>query len=101
MTPLLVLANAPSSHVSNLSAMHQSLEHDCPPDADATLRLTLRQALARDLNVSEHHAAVSATLRAFATIGHSSIATVKPATPTATIDTWWCIVAHTHALTAK
>lgn len=78
--------------------MHQSFDPERSNDADAALR----HALARDLNLPEQHAAVTATLTAFASIAceraaQSRTSSQSPATP----DTWWLLVAHTRALVAR
>lgn len=93
--------------------MHQSFDHLPPAETPAGLYQAMRRALARDLNLPERHAAVTATLTALAAVSQQRAAALsarsrpvrragKRAAPAAaTLDTWWCIVAHAHALTAK
>lgn len=77
--------------------MHQKIFPDDLPDAETTaLRQRLRHALARDLNLPERDPAVSATMKTF-----SVAAAATPDAAGATLDTWWCIVAHTHALVSR
>jgi hypothetical protein len=81
--------------------MHQSLESDTLSDLETfALRRRLRRALASDLNLPEDHQVVRATLVSFAFVETQRVSSAAPA-PAATIDTWWCIVAHTHAMTTR
>ena len=83
--------------------MHQPIENEILPAAEARLRQSLRQALARDLNLPEQHPAVIATLVTLSKLDRLHATETAPisANADATLDAWWCVVAHTHALTAK
>lgn len=84
--------------------MHQSLDHLDSPDAEtAALRDRIRRALACDLQLPEQHPAVTATMRTLAAAAEQHAVRVAPApvAVAATLDTWWCVVAHTRALTAR
>ena len=83
--------------------MHQPIEHEILTDAQVGLRQSFRQALARDLNLPEQHPVVIATLVTLWNpdpLHATKIAPISASTET-TLDTWWCFVAHTHALTTK
>jgi hypothetical protein len=94
MTPLLE---------TTARAMHQSIEHEITSDAGAGLRQSFRQALARDLNLPEHHPTVVATLATLSNLDRLHATRIAPisANTETTLDAWWCVVAHTHALTTK
>ena len=80
--------------------MHQPLD-DNHHNTDA-LRQRMRRALANDLNLPEQHVAVTATLKTFSVTARAQVSVVTTADDaTATLDTWWSIVAHTHAIAAK
>ena len=83
--------------------MHQPIEPEILPEAEVRLRQSVRQALARDLNLPEQHPAVIATLVTLAKLDrvHAAQAAPVSANADATLDAWWCVVAHTHALTTK
>jgi hypothetical protein len=87
--------------------MHQTidlLESDSPDAEVAALRQRIRRALASDLHLPEQHPSVTATMSILAVAADQYAASTKTAPERAaatTLDTWWCIVAHTHALTAR
>ena len=83
--------------------MHQPIEHKITSNAEVGLRQSFRQALARDLNLPEQHPAVIATLSTLSNLDRlhaTRIAPISASTET-TLDAWWCVVAHTQALTTK
>lgn len=85
--------------------MHQPiLESDLPPRAEtAALRQRIRRALASDLQLPEKDPAVTATIKALTLVARQQAAfpMTRRAAAHTTLDTWWRIVAHTHALSRR
>ena len=80
--------------------MHQSLDDD--HHNTEALRQRMRRALANDLNLPEQHVAVTATLKTISVTARTQVSVfTSAADTTATLDTWWSIVAHTHAIAVK